>query len=132
MKVLAHALCILVMGRRSFVVSTFSLSTSSESLIFSVFTAHTHFRNGLLVLGNMVPFSCPVKKIVYTSKDPNVKKVVVIFRGQHSHPPWPEEKPNQDAKDDLKKCVDGLGILGVTGGQVENGLCYRLGIILGS
>jgi hypothetical protein len=36
------------------------------------------------------------------SKDALKPKVVVIFKGHHSHPPWPEEKPTKEAMEDLK------------------------------
>ncbi|KAF8182217.1 hypothetical protein K438DRAFT_2020970, partial [Mycena galopus ATCC 62051] len=49
-------------------------------------------RDGGIVTGLMVEHACPAVKIVYTSKDPAVLKCVVIFRGRHSHPPWPMEK----------------------------------------
>jgi hypothetical protein len=57
---------------------------------------------------------------VYTSQDPNVRVAIVIFQGRHSHPPWPEEKPNHDAKADLAKCVEGFGVLDATGGRINN------------
>ncbi|KAG6807418.1 hypothetical protein H0H92_007610, partial [Tricholoma furcatifolium] len=63
---------------------------------------------------------CPVRKIVYTSKNPAIPKVVVIFEGQHSHPPWPQEKVTLNGRKDLKKCMDMLGRLGVTGMTVDN------------
>lgn len=86
----------------------------------------------MLVKGKLVAFKCPVKKIVYTSKDPQNLKVVVIFEGRHSHPPWPAEKPTQEAKDDLKKCLDVYGIIGATGGRLDNGKSHSelLGSIL--
>jgi hypothetical protein len=67
----------------------------------------------------MVHHSCPAKKIVYTSKDPNIKIVVMIIRGRHSHPPWPMEKPNQEAKEDLVKCLENMGTFGTTGGKLN-------------
>ncbi|KAJ7939166.1 hypothetical protein B0H13DRAFT_2300915 [Mycena leptocephala] len=70
---------------------------------------HMHFSEGKLVVGKMVPHPCPVQKIVYASQDPDVKVVVVIFRGLHSHPPWPMEKPGQEAKADLDKCLNAIG-----------------------
>jgi hypothetical protein len=87
-----------------------------------IYTEHTHFRDGRSVMASMVRFNCPAKKIVYTSKDPSTPKVVVIFESHHSHPPWPEEKPNQEAKEDLKRCLEAFGILGATAHQVDNGL----------
>lgn len=62
-----------------------------------------------------------MKKIVYTSKDPQNPKVVVIFQGRHSHPPWPKEKPSAAAKDDLQRCLDAFGILGATTDRLDNG-----------
>ncbi|KAJ7444486.1 hypothetical protein FB451DRAFT_1434374 [Mycena latifolia] len=91
---------------------------------------HTHFRDGKLVVGHMVPHSCPVKKIVYTSQDLNVKMLVVIFRGRHSHPPWPAEKPNLAAKEDLEKCLTSMGTIGATGGRLNNSATTKA--ILGS
>ncbi|KAG6818394.1 hypothetical protein H0H93_005275 [Arthromyces matolae] len=81
---------------------------------------HVHFRSGLFCLGMMKKFPCPVKKIVYTSKDPKVQKVVVIFEGRHTHPPWPKEKPSLDAKRDVAKCLDFLGALGATSMRLDN------------
>ncbi|KAF8224794.1 hypothetical protein L208DRAFT_1409572, partial [Tricholoma matsutake] len=72
---------------------------------------HIHFCQG---------HSCPAKKIVYTSKDPQNPKVVVIFQGRHLHPPWPEKKPSTAAKDDLQRCLDAFGILGVTADRLDN------------
>ncbi|KAJ7508059.1 hypothetical protein B0H11DRAFT_1902371 [Mycena galericulata] len=45
---------------------------------------------------------------------------VVIFRNFHSHPPWPMEKPGHAVKEDVKKCMDAGGILGETGGNLNN------------
>ncbi|KAJ6560476.1 hypothetical protein B0H10DRAFT_2240405 [Mycena sp. CBHHK59/15] len=81
---------------------------------------HVHLREGKVVTGMMVPHACPVTKIVYTSKDPAVQKCVVMFRGRHSHPPWPMEKPGHAAKEDVKKCVAVAGILGETGGHLNS------------
>ncbi|KAG6848485.1 hypothetical protein H0H93_016592 [Arthromyces matolae] len=81
---------------------------------------HVHFRNGIFCLGTMEKFHCPVKKIVYTSKDPKVQKVVVIFEGRHTHPPWPKEKASLDAKRDVAKCLDFLGALGATSMRLDN------------
>jgi hypothetical protein len=58
---------------------------------------------------------------VYTSKDPLKPRVVVIFKGRHSHPPWPEEKPTREAMDDLNRCLEAFGILGATAAKVDNG-----------
>jgi hypothetical protein len=69
----------------------------------------------------MIRHECPVKKIVYTSKNPEIRKVVVIFQGCHSHPPWPEEKLTQEAKDDLTQCINAFGILGATAARIDNG-----------
>ncbi|KAJ7256061.1 hypothetical protein C8J57DRAFT_1651496 [Mycena rebaudengoi] len=68
----------------------------------------------------MILHPCTAQKIVYTSKDPNVPKCVVIFRGLHSHPPWPAEKPGHAAKEDVKRCMDAGGVLGETGGHLNN------------
>ncbi|KAJ7265127.1 hypothetical protein C8J57DRAFT_1470213 [Mycena rebaudengoi] len=81
---------------------------------------HVHFRDGVSVTGKMVEHSCPSQKIVYTSKDPAVPKCVVIFRNLHSHPPWPMEKPGHADKEDVKRCMDAGGILGETGGHLNN------------
>ncbi|KAJ7128351.1 hypothetical protein C8R44DRAFT_732685 [Mycena epipterygia] len=82
--------------------------------------AHTHFRDDKLVVGNMIPYPCPVTKIVYTSKQPDFQVLVVIFRGSHSHPPWPLEKPGQAAKADVAKRLDAMGTFGATGGKLNN------------
>ncbi|KAJ7699155.1 hypothetical protein B0H16DRAFT_1484247 [Mycena metata] len=66
---------------------------------------HVHLLDGKTVTGAMIRHPCPVTKIVYTSKDPEVQKCVVIFRGHHSHPPWPMEKPGHAAKEDVKRSV---------------------------
>jgi hypothetical protein len=55
------------------------------------------------------------------SKDPRCPKLVVIFQGLHSHPPWPEEKPSTAAKDDLQRCLDAFRILGATTDRIDNG-----------
>ncbi|KAF8224107.1 hypothetical protein L208DRAFT_1410771, partial [Tricholoma matsutake] len=81
---------------------------------------HIHFRQGHSVSGRLVHFECPAKKIVYTSKDPQNPKFVVIFQGRHLHPPWPEEKPSTAAKDDLQRCLDAFGILGATADRLDN------------
>ncbi|KAF8229928.1 hypothetical protein L208DRAFT_1401356, partial [Tricholoma matsutake] len=81
---------------------------------------HIHFFQGHSVSGRLVHFECPAKKIVYTSKDPQNLKVVVIFQGHHSHPPWPEEKPLTATKDDLQRCLDAFGILGATADRLDN------------
>lgn len=70
----------------------------------------------------MILHECLAKKIVYTSKDPKVPKVIVLFQGQHSHPSWPEEKPTQEAKNDLTQCLAVFGILGATAGRLDNGM----------
>ncbi|KAJ7909761.1 hypothetical protein B0H13DRAFT_2490289 [Mycena leptocephala] len=72
---------------------------------------HFHPHDGQNVIGKMLWHPCTAKKIVYTLKDPTVQKCVVIFRGLHSHPPWPMEKPGYAAKEDIKKCVVASGIL---------------------
>lgn len=94
------------------------LTSPRAALIHGI--AHSHFRNGKLVVGKMIPHACPVKKIVYTSQDPNVKSLVVIFRGYHSHPPWPAEKPTLEAKQDMEKCLSSMGTMGTTGGRLNN------------
>ncbi|KAJ7643437.1 hypothetical protein DFH06DRAFT_1477189 [Mycena polygramma] len=91
---------------------------------------HTHFRHGKLVVGEMVPRPCKVVKIVYTSMDPDVKMLVVIFRGLHSHPPWPMEKPSLEAEEDLDKCLASMGTVGTTGGRLNNSATTRA--VLGS
>ena len=89
---------------------------------------HTHFRNGLSISARMIRHECPVKKIVYTSKDPAKPKVVVIFEGRHSHPPWPEEKPTHEAKEDLRRCLKAFGITGATAGKLDNGQAFQFNI----
>ncbi|KAJ7229360.1 hypothetical protein C8J57DRAFT_1583306 [Mycena rebaudengoi] len=79
---------------------------------------HVHFQDGVSVAGKMIHHPCTAKKIVYTSKDPSVPKCVVIFRGLHSHPPWPAEKPGHAAKEDVKRCMDAAGGLGETGAHI--------------
>lgn len=69
----------------------------------------------------MVDRKCEVKKIVYTSTDRNRPIIVVMFEGRHNHPPWPEEKPTQEAKSDLQKCLDAFGIFGATAEKLNNG-----------
>ncbi|KAJ6540237.1 hypothetical protein B0H10DRAFT_2203654 [Mycena sp. CBHHK59/15] len=81
---------------------------------------HVHVRDSKAVTGKMVAHLCPAIKVVYTSKDPTVQKCVVIFRGHHSHPPWPMEKPGHAAKEDVKKCAAAGGMLGETGGHLNN------------
>jgi hypothetical protein len=71
----------------------------------------------------MVPHECPTKKVVYVSNNSSNPKAVVIFQGCHSHPPWPEEKPKKQAKDDLQKCLNAYGMYGATAGRVDNGEC---------
>ncbi|KAK6995619.1 hypothetical protein R3P38DRAFT_2485248, partial [Favolaschia claudopus] len=83
--------------------------------------------HGNVVIASIVPHKCPAVKIVYTSKDPAVKKCVVIFRGRHSHPPWPLKKPGRKAKEDVKKAADANGILGQTGGKLNNGTVSAVG-----
>jgi hypothetical protein len=58
-------------------------------------------------------------------KDPAKPKVVMIFKGQHSHPPWPEEKPTYEAKEDLRHCLEAFGITGATAGRVDNGWSFQ-------
>lgn len=70
----------------------------------------------------MIDFNCDVKKIVYTSLDEKRPIVIVIFEGQHSHPPWPEEKSTQEAKVDLQKCLEAFGIYGATAEKLDNGM----------
>ncbi|KAJ6485503.1 hypothetical protein DFH09DRAFT_1339782 [Mycena vulgaris] len=81
---------------------------------------HTHFRDGELVVREMVVRPCPAQKMFYTSKDNDNPMVAVIFRGRHSHPPWPMEKPGAEAKEDLAKCLEGMGTFGTTGGRLNN------------
>ena len=69
----------------------------------------------------MIDRKCDVKKVVYTSVDRDRPFVVVMFEGRHNHPPWPEEKPTQEAKQDLQKCLEALGILGVTAEKLNSG-----------
>jgi hypothetical protein len=66
-----------------------------------------------------------VDKITYTSTDPGRPFIVVIFVGQHSHPPWAEEKPDQEAKKDLEKVLEAFGVLGATAEQLDNGKPYH-------
>ncbi|KAJ6525409.1 hypothetical protein B0H19DRAFT_971353 [Mycena capillaripes] len=56
--------------------------------------------------------------------------LVVIFRGRHSHPPWPMEKPSLEANADLDKCLASMGTSGTTGGRLNNSATTRA--ILGS
>ena len=90
-------------------------------LTFRVWTEHTHFHQGHSVPGRLAQLKCPAKKIVYTSKNPQNSKVVVIFQGRHSHPPWSKEKPSTNAKNDLQHCLDMFGILGATADRVDSG-----------
>ncbi|KAJ7856206.1 hypothetical protein B0H14DRAFT_3448547 [Mycena olivaceomarginata] len=85
---------------------------------------------GKVVTGKMVKHACSATKIVYTSKDPNVQKCVVIFRGRHSHPPWPLEKTVNAAKEDVKKSLSLSGTLGETGGHLNTSTATRA--LLGS
>lgn len=89
---------------------------------FCCVSDHIHFRNSRLAVGRLVPHPCPVKKIVYTSQDVEVPAAVVIFQGRHSHPPWPEEKANHNAKVDLDNCLEQYGVLDATGGRINNGM----------
>lgn len=110
-----------IMDNRSTVVSNLGLAHLMMKifmLTFETLTEHAHFHHGFLVLCKLIHRKFPAKKIVYVSKNP---KVVVIFQGHHSHPPWPEKKPSWMAKDDLQKCLDALGILGATADRVDNG-----------
>ncbi|KAJ7783940.1 hypothetical protein DFH07DRAFT_1055048 [Mycena maculata] len=91
---------------------------------------HSHFQDGKLVVGAMVSHTCPVKKIVYTSQNPDIKTMVVIFRGRHSHPPWPAEKPTLEARADVDKCLTSMGTVGTTGGKLNNSATTRA--LLGS
>ena len=84
-------------------------------------TAHTHFQNGLPYMAEIVQHKCNVKKIVYTSLDTDRPIVIVMFEGRHTHPPWPEEKPSQEAKVDLQKCIEAFGIYGATADKLDNG-----------
>lgn len=70
----------------------------------------------------MVDRECEVKKIVYISVDQNRPIIVVMFEGQNNHPPWPEEKPTQEAKSDLQKCLVAFGIFGATAERLDNGM----------
>ncbi|KAJ7272454.1 hypothetical protein C8J57DRAFT_1507303 [Mycena rebaudengoi] len=92
--------------------------------------AHVHFRDGVSVTAKMILHPCTAQKIVYTSKDPNIPKCVVIFRGLLSHPPWPAEKPGHAAKEDVKRCMDAGGVLGETGGHLNNSHVTQ--VVLGS
>ena len=47
--------------------------------------------------------------------------MIVMFEGQHTHPPWPEEKAVQEAKVDLQKCIEAFGIYGATAERLDNG-----------
>ncbi|KAJ7589346.1 hypothetical protein C8J56DRAFT_1075887 [Mycena floridula] len=80
----------------------------------------------------MVTRKCGVQKIVYTSTDANVRKALVIFRGVHNHPPWPEEKVTASAKKDLKDCITETGVFGMTANRLDNDSATRarLGLTL--
>ncbi|KAJ6631548.1 hypothetical protein B0H10DRAFT_2207185 [Mycena sp. CBHHK59/15] len=86
---------------------------------------HSHFHAGKLVVGQMVHHKCPVKKITYTLKDPDIKIVVVIFHGHHSHLPWPMEKPGLAVKADLDEVLSSMGIFGTTGRCLNNSATTR-------
>lgn len=103
------------------VVSNCGLHVYEYLLTLGFCTEHVHFKHGHSVQCQLVHRDCPVQKIVYTSKDCKKPYIVVIFQGHHSHPPWPEEKPTQEAKDDLKRCLDALGISGATADRLDNG-----------
>ena len=64
-------------------------------------------------------------KITYTLMDPDRPAIVVIFVGQHSHPPWAEEKPDREAKQDLEKVLEAFGVIGATAEQLDNGKPYH-------
>ncbi|KAJ7877436.1 hypothetical protein B0H14DRAFT_3783557 [Mycena olivaceomarginata] len=85
-----------------------------------MFSLTPHLVDGKIVTGIMVLHPCPTTKAVYTSKDPNIFKCVVIFRGRHSHPSWPLEKPGAEALDDVKKCFVAGGGHGQTGGRLND------------
>ncbi|KAJ6624578.1 hypothetical protein B0H10DRAFT_2430864 [Mycena sp. CBHHK59/15] len=61
---------------------------------------HVHVRDSKAVTGKMVAHLCPAIKVVYTSKDPT--------------------KPGHAAKEDVKKCAAAGGMLGETGGHLNN------------
>jgi hypothetical protein len=108
------------MGDRSTVVSNPCLGSHVKEVVltFEAYTEHTHFREGLSLSCKLVQLPCPAKKIVYTS---NNKKHAKIFQGRHLNPPWPEEKPSQQAKDDLQKRLNAAKLLGATADRVDNG-----------
>ena len=83
--------------------------------------AHTHFREGIAFSANMVKRKCEAKKIIYTSLDIKKPILILMFKGQHNHPPWPAEKVTQEAKADLQKCLEAFGIYGATAEKLDNG-----------
>lgn len=69
----------------------------------------------------MIDYPCQVKKVVYTTLDRSRPIFVVMFEGQHTHPPWPTEKSTQDVKADIEKSLAAFGILGATAEKLDSG-----------
>ncbi len=76
----------------------------------------------------MIDQQCSVCKCANTSLDKDRHIVIVLLEGRHSHPPWPEEKPTNEAKLDLLKCLDALGIYGITAEKLDCGGLDQLSI----
>ncbi|KAJ7601552.1 hypothetical protein FB45DRAFT_1074470 [Roridomyces roridus] len=81
---------------------------------------HPHFVDGHRVTASMVRHECPVRKIVYTSKDPKVSKCVVVIEGVHTHPPWPLHKAGLVAVNDAKESLAASGKMGITSGDLNS------------
>ena len=77
----------------------------------------------------MVEHKCEAKKIIYTSLDIKKPIIILMFEGQHNHPPWPAEKVTQEAKMDLQKCLEAFGIYGATAEKLDNGMDTGVDII---
>jgi len=73
-----------------------SLNEASASL-FDVmsFQDQIHFEGGVPVVAAMKKYPCPCIRLVWEpcgAGDMKIRKIIVVFKGQHNHPAFPDHK----------------------------------------
>jgi len=84
-----------------------------------------HFFGGQALVAKMVKRRCHVMRISYeplANNDGSQKrKILVMFEGQHNHPPLPQHKLTHAAKRAVNEVFEAAGDGGITAGRLLNG-----------
>jgi hypothetical protein len=93
-----------------------------------------HFVDGLPIVAKMIKRRCPVMCISFepfTKKDSMPKcKILVLFEGQHNHPPLPQHKLMHPARQAVGEAFEAVRGGGITAGRLLNGECQYVCLIV--